>query len=147
MPLYTFNRSERLKRKKLIDGLFLKGHSFNLPPFRIFWMLSPTFSTSPAQVIIGVSKRNIGIAARRNRIKRLIREAYRLQKSGFYDFLTARQTQCLLAIIYTGNEHASFHAVTGKITSALRRLEKEIDEHLNKQGIHLSNLKNNHDEK
>ena len=147
MPLYTFKRPERLKSKKLIDELFLKGHSFNIHPFRVFWMLSPVLSACPAQVIIGASKRNIRHAVGRNRMKRLMREAYRLQKNRFYDFLTDRQTQCLLAMVYTGNERADFHEVTGKITSVLRRLEKEIEEHLNKQVIHLSNLKNNTNEK
>ena len=76
---HTFSKHERLKSRKLIDALFQSGKTFQVFPFRVFYLWEPP-SAVPVQVGVGASKRNFKRAVDRNRIKRLMREGYRLQK-------------------------------------------------------------------
>ena len=119
---YTFPKEEHLCRKKLIDELFSKqGSSFGVYPLRIIWVRSATPSAAPPQVLISVSKRTFKRAVDRNRLKRLIREAYRLNK---YRLLTqpGGHQVALLGIIFTGKEKCELALVEKKLISAFQRL-------------------------
>ena len=119
---YTFPKEEHLCRKKLIEELFSKqGSSFGVYPLRIVWIPAPAPTSAPPQVLISVSKRTFKRAVDRNRLKRLIREAYRLNKYR----LTAQPNGheiALLGIIFTGKEKSPLALVEKKLISALHRL-------------------------
>ncbi|MEO6583853.1 MAG: ribonuclease P protein component, partial [Ferruginibacter sp.] len=76
---YFFGRPDKLKSRKLIEQLFKTGRSFSNFPFRVVWLSKNDLAHLQAGV--GVSSRYFKKATDRNRIKRLIREAYRLQKN------------------------------------------------------------------
>jgi ribonuclease P protein component len=119
---YTFPKGEHLCRKKLIDELFSKqSSSFGVYPLRIVWIKSEEKITVPPQVLISVSKRGFKRAVDRNRLKRLIREAYRLNK---YRLLEQPEghSVALLGIIYTGKEKSPLALVEKKLISAFHRL-------------------------
>lgn len=89
MPPFTFNREERLKSRKIIALLFKDGYSFSAYPLRIVWKNITLPATSvPVQFGVTVPKRSFSKAVQRNRIKRLIREAYRLNKNTLYEKLS-----------------------------------------------------------
>src|SRR5690554_6622772 len=75
----TLSKEERLCSKRSIDGLFAKGSSFVLYPFRFVVLQSP--DEQPAKILFSVSKRKFRKAVDRNWIKRRMREAYRLNKN------------------------------------------------------------------
>ncbi|MGB4845545.1 MAG: ribonuclease P protein component [Ferruginibacter sp.] len=77
---YRFKKEEKLKSRKTIEQLFKEGKSFSNFPFRILWMLNDK-ATAPLQSGFAVSSKHFKKAVDRNRIKRLMREAYRLQKN------------------------------------------------------------------
>lgn len=131
MSLFSFRKEERLSRKKSIDELFKKGSSFYKYPFKTYWLLAPTGSESPAQLLVIVSKRSFKRAVDRNRVKRLIREIYRNEKPGFYEFLKANNQQCLLCLIYTSNNIPEHSELDKKIKLVFRRLISEIETKLN----------------
>ncbi len=119
----SFRKEERLKSKKIIGRLFNKeGQSFAKFPLRIIFLHTPLSSSSPAQFTVSVSKRYFKKAVDRNRIKRQIREAYRLQKQPLYDALKAKNEQLAIMIIYTGKQQIPYHTIEKKVAQLLKQL-------------------------
>jgi ribonuclease P protein component len=123
---HTFPKSERLTSRKLIEQLVEQGNSFSQYPFRVSWMKTKLKEKVPAQVAIVVSKRNFKRAVDRNRIKRMMREVYRKNKSDFHLILTNKNMQCALLLLYTGKVVPDFAEVESKLRLTLQRLEKTI---------------------
>ncbi|GAA3992839.1 hypothetical protein GCM10022407_41450 [Hymenobacter antarcticus] len=119
---YTFPKEEHLCRKKLIEELFSKqSSSFGVYPLRIVWIPAPAPTSAPPQVLISVSKRTFKRAVDRNRLKRLIREAYRLNKYRLTEQPNGHPI-ALLGIIFTGKEKSPLTLVEKKLISAFHRL-------------------------
>jgi ribonuclease P protein component len=127
---YTFKKAERLKKRKCIEQLFAQGRSVFIPPFKIFYTffsLSDQQPRYPARVAFSVPARYFRKATQRNRIKRLMREAYRLEKYRLYDYLL-RQHKCLhWMMIYQGREMPKFEDVQQKMRLIIERMI-EMDE-------------------
>ena len=130
MKKFTLGKNERLKSRKLIDQLFKEGRSFNLFPYRVYYLFPSQASTlnDGLQFGVGVSTRNFKHAVDRNRIKRLTREAYRLQKIPFQELLQSKQLAVALFLIYTGKELPAYEVVNEKIAVILSRLIKTANE-------------------
>ena len=82
---FTLGKQERLKSRKLIERLYEEGEVLKVFPFRMVYLQTEHWSKFPTQVGVSVPKRNFKRAVDRNRIKRLMRETYRLQKNIVYD--------------------------------------------------------------
>ncbi|RAU81451.1 ribonuclease P protein component [Pontibacter arcticus] len=118
-PLHTFPKEERLCSKRFISLLFTKGSSFNVYPLRFIFFASEDVPPGHTQVLISVSKRYFKRATDRNRLKRQMREAYRLNKHFFAQH--PGQAPALLGILYIGKEKKSFHSIQKKLISGLER--------------------------
>lgn len=81
---FTLKKEERLKSKKLIGKLYQEGIAIKVFPLRMVYIQVEHTSSFPAQVGVSVPKRNFKRAVARNRIKRLMRESYRLNKNIIY---------------------------------------------------------------
>jgi ribonuclease P protein component len=79
------------------------------------------------QAGFGASSRHFKKAVDRNRIKRLCREAYRLQKQPLFQRLKEKGSSLAVFFIYTGKELPDYHAVTDKIGVALQKLIKAME--------------------
>ncbi|PIE98519.1 MAG: ribonuclease P protein component [Polaribacter sp.] len=84
---HTLGKEERLKNRKLIGQLYTEGISVKAYPLRLVFLQTEHTSDFPAQVGVSVPKRNFKRAVDRNRIKRLLRESYRLNKNIVYSQL------------------------------------------------------------
>src|SRR5689334_16682334 len=105
---FTLGKQERLKSRKLIDLLFKEGKTFNSFPFRVYYLCPKDWKVqqpnSFLQFGVGVSTKNFKNASDRNRIKRLTREAYRLQKLPLQEVIQEKKIPFAVFVIYTGKE-------------------------------------------
>jgi len=131
---FTLGKEERLKSRKQIEQLFDKGKSIVITPFRVYFlideMLNAQRSMFNVQFGVGVSARNFKKAVDRNRIKRLTREAWRLQKNEITEKASETQRQLNVFFIYTGKELPDFTTVKEKVAIALKKLADKIDENI-----------------
>ncbi|GAB2552506.1 ribonuclease P protein component [Rufibacter soli] len=118
---YRFPKEERLRSKKLIEQLFREGSSFNSYPLRFVALHVPEVSEPPVQVLVSVSKRNFKKAVDRNRLKRQIKEAYRLSKPALSQVNTQGGTW-YIGVLYIGKEKNPFNTIHKKLNSGLERL-------------------------
>ncbi|GEO03755.1 ribonuclease P protein component [Adhaeribacter aerolatus] len=116
---YSFPKEERLCSKKLITELFSKGSSFNLYPLRFVFIKNAQPVAAPPQVLVSVSKKYFKKAVDRNRLKRQMREAYRLSRHLLQ--VNNQYPLQLLAIIYIGKEKSPFNLIQKKLNLGLER--------------------------
>ena len=131
---FTIGKEERLKSRKQIENLFDKGKSFVLTPFRVYFIMISEMPVQKGESGLkfgtGVSAKNFKKAVDRNRIKRLTREAWRLQKNEIRDKVKEAQRQLNVFFIYTGKELPDFRTVKYKVDIALKKLADKIDENI-----------------
>lgn len=120
---FGFPKAERLKSRKQIDGLFEKGKSVAVFPIRVTYQFFPAEAeNSGLQVGVTASKRYFKKAVDRNRLKRLLREAYRLQKEELQTGLKAAGKRGLVFFLYTDKTVASFDVIKAAMAKCLKKL-------------------------
>lgn len=117
----TFNKTEKLKSQKLIEKLFLEGKSVVSYPLRLVFIETTFDDNVKVKAGVSVSKRHFKNAVDRNRIKRLMREAYRLNKANYFNNIT---TQYALMILYIGKDGTEFDAVNEKMNQLFEKFLK-----------------------
>ena len=125
--MFTFKKEERLSSRKVIGELFKSGKALNSGIYRVVWLPLDVQNTFPAQVVISVPKRSFKKAVDRNRIKRLIKEAYRKHKSALYDTLNGKQKKIAFIIAYTAKEELSYAEIESKLIITLQRLQTVLE--------------------
>ena len=131
-PTYTLGKNERLKSRKAIDQLFTTGKSFSLFPFKVIYSKT-TVGQQPTinhqlKCAFSVSKRHFKKAVYRNRIKRLMREAYRLQKIELRNLLQQNNGSLAVFILYVSNELPEYTMMVSKMSAVLKKLQKIVNE-------------------
>lgn len=125
----TFTKQERLKSRKRIGEIFEKGQKIKKYPFVLSYIVEDTFDEEvkyPSQIVISVPKRIIRFANKRNRLKRQIKEAYRLNKKEFYHQLNAKHKKVALFLIYTGKEKIDYQSIEKKLVLLLNQLSEKL---------------------
>ena len=120
----SFTAQEKLKSKKIIDQLFKEGKSVAANGFTLVYLAKPLHTFYPAQAGFSVPKRHFKHAVDRNRIKRLMREAYRLNKSSFYENLVSQKKQLAIMFVYKGKVVPDYDTTTKAIQSCIQRISK-----------------------
>lgn len=131
-PRHTFRKCERLCRRLDIERLFGSGsHSLSSYPIRAVWRAIDT-EKPQTMVLISVSKRHFKHAVDRNRMKRLLREAYRKNKDVLNEALMRHNEQrekpetIHLAFIWLSNNKASCQEVDKKVRNLLQRISESL---------------------
>jgi ribonuclease P protein component len=115
----TFKKKERLFRQKEMDLLFEKGISFIVFPLRMVYLEQQPVSGAEAAILVSVPKKRFKHAVKRNRIKRLIREAYRLNKQTLLQNLREKEKGLLIGFLFVGNELPDWKTVEGAVVKEL----------------------------
>lgn len=127
---FTFDKKERLSGTKRIDALFEKGKSFISYPLRVIYLVNEESEHKECAVLISVPKKRIKKSTHRNRIKRLIRESYRLNKKLINKELNSNvdiDTKSVdVAFIYVKDTTSDFPDIQKAMQKALNQIVSHI---------------------
>jgi ribonuclease P protein component len=143
----TFHRTEHLKSEQIIAQLFKEGQSFACYPLRLVYVELPQHPLSkntdssdfdnpntpplaPIQVAFSVPKKNFKLATDRNRLRRRVREAYRLHKHELYNYLKNNALHAdknyAFMILYTNKEETTYHDIQKGIRKMIFRFKEAL---------------------
>lgn len=111
MPkVFSLCKDERLYLREAISELFAKGSSFTVYPYRIIYHVLPEDDPQVARVAIMTiaPKKKFKHAVDRNHVKRLTREAYRINKLPLIEAFEKAGKKLQVAFVFSSNEHISF---------------------------------------
>jgi ribonuclease P protein component len=117
MGKYAFSKKERLSKEIWIQVLFERGSSFYFHPFKVLYLPHPDPGSTVNEVLISVPKRQFKRAVDRNKIKRRLREAYRLNKSEM-----SAANKYLIAYIYTAKTILPSETFQQKILGTIQKI-------------------------
>lgn len=123
----TLCKAERLYRRTIIGKLFEGGgKSISAFPLRVVYMPVERDEAAPVSILVSVPKRHFKHAVKRNRVKRQVRESYRLNKHILQDVLSDKPYGVALAFIWLDKELHSTQELTMKVKNLLGRIAEKI---------------------
>lgn len=120
---FIFPKKEKLKSKKLIEQLFAEGIGVTNYPIKLVYLKTRFEDDSKCKVGVTASKRNFKSAVKRNRIKRLMRESYRLNKHLIFNNI---EGNFAFMFLYLGKEMPSQSKITDTMIPLMRKFVDEI---------------------
>lgn len=122
--IYTLSKSEILSSRKLIEKIFKReGEMITKYPLSFIFMKNDFEANSHAQILFSVSSKKIKKAHERNRIKRLMKECYRLKKTELYDKI--KGTKYIFCLSYNSSESSDFEEINEKLKFLLNEFYKK----------------------
>ncbi|HOF81727.1 MAG: ribonuclease P protein component [Bacteroidales bacterium] len=125
-----FRKNERLCSRYLIEKLFKEGSSFLVFPIRVTYFQIEGREIarlkSPLQVMFSVSKKRFKKSVQRNRIKRLMRECWRINKSPLTEKINKHEKHIIVSLVFIGESIPDFALLNTKIISIIKRLNHLI---------------------
>lgn len=120
------SQSERLKSRKRIDQLFASGRKLSVPPFRVLYKEERNDGEALLQFGVGVSSRHFKKAVDRNRVKRLMREAWRIQKNELRAMVEKNGISLFVFVNYNHQELPGFEDVKVKMEKLIKVLTEQV---------------------
>lgn len=139
--IFTYNKKEKLKSRKQLQVLFSSGHTLLHFPVKVFYTLAATPLDNRIKAGVGASSRQYKKAVQRNRIKRLLREAYRLNKGPLHQFLAQHNQQLVVFFLYIDKQLPQPGVLHAKMPAVLNKLIEQLGSKLqavSNQGLHNS---------
>lgn len=122
-PNFKFPTNEKLKSRKLIGELFADGKSVSSYPVKLIY-LPCSLQNTPLKVGVSVPKRNFKSAVDRNRIKRLLREGYRLNKHVIFNNI---DKDFALLFLYLGKKMPDYAEIEKSVAEVLAKFYKKVN--------------------
>nr|WP_299386255.1 ribonuclease P protein component [Allomuricauda sp.] len=118
----SFNTKEKLKSKKLFEHLFTEGKSIKSFPIKLLYAQCD-FEDVPIKVGVVAPKKKFRNAVHRNRIKRLMRESYRLNKHLLFNNV---EGNFAFLFLYLGNKMPNANEVEKAMVGLLETFLKKV---------------------
>lgn len=125
---FGYSKKEKLKGRKIIQQVFGEGKSFMVFPLKIFYCQELSLENPGIKIGFGAGSRNFKKAVERNRIKRLIREAYRLEKEPLCNYLLHHKKKASVFILYVNKIMPENDIIKEKLPKALQKLITKIND-------------------
>jgi ribonuclease P protein component len=124
---FGLQKKEKLKSRKAIDQLFNGKQRFSFAPLQVWYVFKDAGEgDSPVQMGVSCSKRYFKKAVDRNRVKRLLRETYRLQRNHFKEVVQQQEKSVRVFFIYTAATLPDYKLVFQTMGKCLKQLEKKL---------------------
>lgn len=129
MKQFTLPKRERLYLRESIGELFAKGRSFMVFPYRVVFLVKEAQESDKqarCAIMAVAPKKRFKHAVDRNHVKRLTREAYRLQKLPLIAALEEKELSLEAAFVYSDNKFITFEQTQRLIGKAIGKLQKAV---------------------
>ena len=125
-----FPKYERICKENDIQVLFDKGHGISVYPYRVIYLFRRDESRPvTCRLLVSVSKKRFHHAFKRNRVKRLMREAWRKNKAPLYEICQRDNISVDVALVYTATVIHSYDEMLTKTRKAVQEIVKNHEKH------------------
>jgi ribonuclease P protein component len=124
----TFPKAEKLCGEIRIDQLYKEGKAFMAFPMRVVYAFSTEKSDTVHRLVISVPKKRFKKAVDRNRIKRLIKECYRLQKHELIITLENSGLKLRTGINIITDKMPEYPEIYSKMTFIISKLTESVQQ-------------------
>ena len=124
---------ERICKENDIQALFDKGVGVSVYPYRVIYLFHHDESRPvTVRLLVSVSKKRFHHAFKRNRVKRLVREAWRKNKAELYEICQRDNISVDVALVYTATVIHSYEEMLEKTKKAVQEMVKRYSSTLRK---------------
>jgi ribonuclease P protein component len=121
---------ERICKENDVKALFEQGAGVSVYPYRVIYLFRHDESGRPTvRLLVSVSKKRFHHAVSRNRVKRLMREAWRRNKAALYEICERDNISVDVALVYTATVIHSYEEMLAKTKKAVQEIVKKHEAH------------------
>lgn len=124
---FQLGKKNKLCSPKLIDAVFESGLSVKSYPFVVRIKEADLPENTRFQIVFSAPKRTFRKAVQRNRIKRICKESFRLQRSSLDQYLEKQNKQLALFLVYTPREELSVKQLEGKTKKLIDKIITQLE--------------------
>ena len=125
---FKLGKRYSLKSKKTIDAVFASGIRVKSYPYTAIIKQTVFDDNVPFKLVFSAPKRTFRLATKRNRIKRVMREAVRLQKSKLDAYLSEQNIQLAIFLVYSTSEELDAELLQKRTVKLIDKIIKKLDE-------------------
>lgn len=128
MPkIFTYQKKDKLKSRKQTQNLFSNGKAIGVFPIKLIYTIEAVDTAGVLKAGVGAPTRTFRKAVQRNRVKRLLREAYRLEKPTFLSQFSLEHKRINLFFLYGNAEVLPQAEIQNKVRTALALLAQKLN--------------------